>query len=50
LLQPLVRHGLVRIDGRVVTATQAGRSVVRVIAAMFDSHASSDAARFSKAV
>lgn len=50
LLQPLVRDGLVRIDGRVVTATEAGRSVVRVIAAVFDPHTRKDAARFSKAV
>jgi oxygen-independent coproporphyrinogen III oxidase len=50
LLQPLVRDGLVQIDGRVVTATEAGRSVVRVIAAVFDPHTRADAARFSKAV
>ncbi len=50
LLQPLVRDGLVRIDGPVVTATEAGRSVIRVIAAVFDPHTRVDAARFSKAV
>jgi oxygen-independent coproporphyrinogen-3 oxidase len=50
LLQPLVRDGLVHIDGCVVTATEAGRSVVRVIAAVFDPHTRHDAARFSKAV
>jgi oxygen-independent coproporphyrinogen-3 oxidase len=50
LLQPLVRDGLVRIEGRVVTATDAGRQVVRVIAAAFDPHTRVDAARFSKAV
>jgi oxygen-independent coproporphyrinogen-3 oxidase len=50
LLQPLVRDGLVRIEGRVVTATDAGRQVVRVIAAAFDPHTRADAARFSKAV
>ena len=50
LLQPLVRDGLVRVDGRVVTATEAGRSVVRVIAVVFDPHTRNDAARFSKAV
>ena len=50
LLQPLVRDGLVRIDGSVVTATEAGRSVIRVIAAVFDPHTRVDAARFSKAV
>ena len=50
LLQPLVRDGLVRIEGRVVTATDTGRQVVRVIAAVFDPHTRADAARFSKAV
>jgi oxygen-independent coproporphyrinogen-3 oxidase len=50
LLQPLVRDGLVRIDGSMVTATEAGRSVIRVIAAVFDPHTRVDAARFSKAV
>jgi oxygen-independent coproporphyrinogen-3 oxidase len=50
LLQPLIADDLVRIDGRVVTATEAGRSVVRVIAAVFDPHTRADAARFSKAV
>jgi oxygen-independent coproporphyrinogen-3 oxidase len=50
LLQPLVRDGLVRIEGRVVTATEAGRQVIRVIAAAFDLHTRADAARFSKAV
>jgi oxygen-independent coproporphyrinogen III oxidase len=50
LLQPLVRDGMVRIEDRVVTATEAGRSVVRVIAAVFDPHTRVDTARFSKAV
>jgi oxygen-independent coproporphyrinogen III oxidase len=50
LLQPLVRDGLVRVEGRVVTATDTGRQVVRVIAAAFDPHTRADAARFSKAV
>ena len=50
LLQPLVRDGLVEIEDRVVTATEAGRSVVRVIAAVFDPHTRADTAQFSKAV
>jgi len=50
LLQPLARDGLVRIEGRVVTATEVGRRVVRVIAAVFDPQARVDAARFSKAI
>ncbi|MCK1516225.1 oxygen-independent coproporphyrinogen III oxidase [Bradyrhizobium sp. 190] len=48
-LRPLVDDGLVRIEGRVVTATDTGRQVVRVIAAVFDPHTRTDAARFSKA-
>jgi oxygen-independent coproporphyrinogen-3 oxidase len=50
LLQPLVQDGLVRVEGRVVAATDTGRQVVRVIAAVFDPHTRTDAARFSKAV
>ena len=50
LLQPLIRDGLVQIEGRVVKATDAGRSVVRVIAAVFDPHTRANTARFSKAV
>jgi oxygen-independent coproporphyrinogen-3 oxidase len=50
LLQPLARDGLVRIEDRVVTATESGRSIVRVIAAVFDPHTRADTARFSKAV
>jgi len=50
LLQPLVDDRLVRTEGRVVTATDVGRQVVRVIAAVFDPHTRADAARFSKAV
>lgn len=50
LLQPMVRDGMVSVEGRVVTATDTGRQVVRVIAAVFDPHTRADAARFSKAV
>jgi oxygen-independent coproporphyrinogen III oxidase len=50
LLELLVRDGLVQIDGRVVTATEAGRAVVRVIAAVFDPLTRQDAARFSRAI
>jgi oxygen-independent coproporphyrinogen-3 oxidase len=50
LLQPLVDDGLVRIRDRVVTATDAGRAVVRVIAAVFDPSTRTDPTRFSKAV
>lgn len=48
-LRPLVDDGLVRIEGRVVTATDTGHQAVRVIAAVFDPHTRTDAARFSKA-
>ena len=50
LLRPMAADGLVRVDGRVVTATEMGRRVVRVIAAAFDPCTRADAARFSKAV
>jgi oxygen-independent coproporphyrinogen-3 oxidase len=50
LLQPMVDDGLVRIEGRVVTATDNGHQVVRVLAAAFDPHTRTDPARFSKAV
>lgn len=50
LLQPLVCDGLIRIEDLVVTATESGRSIVRVIAAVFDPHTRVDTARFSKAV
>ena len=49
-LQPLIRDGLVQIEDRIVKATEAGRSIVRVIAAAFDPHTRADTARFSKAV
>lgn len=50
LLQPMVGDGLVEIEDRVVKVTEAGRSVVRVIAAAFDPHTRANTARFSKAV
>ncbi len=50
LLQPLADDGLVQVRGRVVTATEIGRSVVRVIAAAFDPSTRADPTRFSKAV
>jgi oxygen-independent coproporphyrinogen-3 oxidase len=50
LLQALARDGLVEVEDRVVKATEAGRSVIRVIAAVFDPHARADTERFSKAV
>jgi oxygen-independent coproporphyrinogen-3 oxidase len=50
LLRPLETDGLVSINGRAITATEMGRKVVRVIAAVFDPHARGGAGRFSKAV
>ena len=48
LLQPLVQDGLVRVEGRVVTATDTGRQVVRVIAAVFDPHTRADVERLAR--
>lgn len=50
LLRPLIDDGLVRVHGRIVVATDMGRSVVRVIAAAFDPSTRADPTRFSKAV
>lgn len=43
-------EGLVEIDGAKLTVTQAGRAVVRVIAATFDTYRCAQAAQFSKAI
>lgn len=36
MLKPLARDGLVRISGNVVSATDGGRALIRVVAAVFD--------------
>ncbi|WP_426443156.1 oxygen-independent coproporphyrinogen III oxidase [Bradyrhizobium genosp. P] len=50
MLAPMQSDGLVEIDGGRLTVTEAGRAVVRVIAATFDTYRSSPAAQFSKAI
>ncbi len=50
MLAPMQREGLVAIDGNRVVVTEAGRSVVRVIAATFDTYRRPAAAQFSTAV
>jgi oxygen-independent coproporphyrinogen-3 oxidase len=49
-LQPFVADGLVKIDGRRVVITGAGRPFVRLVAAVFDAYLSNDRARHSIAV
>ena len=50
MLAPMQREGLVAIDGNRLVVTEAGRSVVRVIAATFDTYRRPAAAQFSTAV
>lgn len=49
-LTALQSEGLVEIAGAKLTVTQAGRAVVRVIAAAFDTYRCAQAAQFSKAI
>lgn len=49
-LTPMQSEGLVEIAGAKLTVTQAGRPVVRVIAAIFDSYRCAQAAQFSSAI
>lgn len=49
-LTPMQSEGLVEIAGAKLTLTQAGRPVVRVIAAIFDSYRCAQAAQFSSAI
>ncbi len=49
-LQPMARDGLVRIDGRTVTVTEAGRPLVRNVAAVFDAYLATGEGRHSAAV
>ncbi|MHC4049248.1 oxygen-independent coproporphyrinogen III oxidase [Bradyrhizobium sp. 25ACV] len=50
MLRPMQSDGLVKFDGARLTVTDAGRLVVRVIAATFDTYGCSRAAQFSKAI
>lgn len=49
-LTPMQSEGLVEIAGAKLTVTQAGRAVVRVIAATFDTYRCVQAAQFSNAI
>jgi oxygen-independent coproporphyrinogen III oxidase len=50
MLTPMQWDGLVEIDGARLTVTEAGRAVVRVIAAAFDTYRRPLTAQFSKAI
>jgi oxygen-independent coproporphyrinogen-3 oxidase len=49
-LAPLQWDGLIEIDGAKLTVTDAGKPVVRVVAAAFDTYRRPQAAQFSKAI
>ena len=49
-LQPMIVDGLVHVQGSLVEMTERGRSVVRVVAAIFDRYRWDTASRFSLAV
>ncbi len=50
ILAPMVADGLLQIEGTKLTLTEAGRPVVRIVAAAFDSYRRPETAQFSKAV
>jgi oxygen-independent coproporphyrinogen-3 oxidase len=50
ILAPMVGDGLLEIEGTKLTVTEAGRPVVRIVAAAFDSYRRPETAQFSKAV
>ena len=50
MLGPMIRDGLAEIRGSKLIVTDAGRSVVRVIAAAFDTYRRPETAQFSKAI
>jgi oxygen-independent coproporphyrinogen-3 oxidase len=50
MLGPMIRDGLVEVDGSRLIVTDAGRPVVRVIAAAFDTYRRPASAQFSKAI
>jgi oxygen-independent coproporphyrinogen-3 oxidase len=49
-LAPMLRDGLVELKGRTLIVTEAGRPVVRVVAAAFDSYRRPPTTQFSKAI
>ena len=50
MLAPMQREGLVEMNGRKLIVADAGRSVVRVVAACFDTYRRPHSAQFSTAV
>jgi oxygen-independent coproporphyrinogen-3 oxidase len=50
MLAPMQWDGLIETDGATLTVTEAGRPVVRVIAAAFDTYRRLQKAQFSKAI
>jgi oxygen-independent coproporphyrinogen III oxidase len=50
ILAPMVADGLVEIEGTKLIVTEAGRPVVRIVAAAFDGYRRPATAQFSKAV
>ena len=49
-LAALERNGLVTVQGRKLTVTSAGRAIVRVVAATFDTYRRPQASQFSSAI
>jgi oxygen-independent coproporphyrinogen-3 oxidase len=49
-LLPFANNGMLQIEGRRITVTDAGRPFVRVIASVFDAYLSANNARYSRAV
>jgi oxygen-independent coproporphyrinogen-3 oxidase len=47
---PMLADGLVQVDGTKLLVTEAGRPIVRVVAATFDRYRGPQIAHFSKAV
>ena len=50
ILAPMIGDGLLEVEGMKLLVTEAGRPVVRVIAAAFDTYRRPKTAQFSKAV
>jgi oxygen-independent coproporphyrinogen-3 oxidase len=50
MLGPMIWDGLVEIEGSKLIVTDAGRPVVRVVAAAFDAYRRSGTGQFSKAI
>jgi len=50
MLAPMQWDGLVETDGKRLAVTDAGRAVVRVIAAAFDTYRRPQMTEFSKAI